>query len=111
MFDLGPAAQEMSRLVRGVRDDQLDYPTPCPDWSVTDLLAHVHLFATVFTHNARKEQPRPPNDLVDDWRVAIPNQLTNWPAPGARRQLGRAGYRPEASKLTSRTTPWLGLRS
>lgn len=75
MFDLGPAAEEMSRLVTGVRDDQLDYPTPCPDWTVTDLLAHVHQFATVFTHNARKEQTRPPQDLVDDWRVAVPNQL------------------------------------
>jgi len=71
MFELGPAAQEMSRLVSGVRDDQLDYPTPCPDWTVADLLAHVHQFATVFTHNARKSQARPPEDLVDDWRVAI----------------------------------------
>ena len=65
----------MSRLVSGVRDDQLDYPTPCPDWTVADLLAHVHQFATVFTHNARKSQARPPEDLVDDWRVAIPDQL------------------------------------
>lgn len=75
MFDLGPAAVEMSRLVSGVRDDQLDHPTPCSDWTVADLLAHVHQFATVFTHNGRKEQARPPEDLVDDWRVAIPEQL------------------------------------
>ena len=75
MFDLGPAAQEMSRLVSGLRDDHLDYPTPCPDWTVADLLAHVHQFATVFTHNARKQRARPPDDLVDDWRVAIPHQL------------------------------------
>jgi uncharacterized protein (TIGR03086 family) len=75
MFDLGPAAQEMSRLVSGVRDAQLDYPTPCPDWTVADLLAHVHQFATVFTHNARKQQARPAEDLVDDWRAAIPDQL------------------------------------
>jgi len=75
MFDLGPAAQEMSRLVSGVRDDQLNYPNPCPEWTVADLLAHVHQFAVVFTHNARKKQARPPEDLVDDWRVAIPDQL------------------------------------
>ncbi|MDQ6641428.1 MAG: TIGR03086 family metal-binding protein [Actinomycetota bacterium] len=75
MFDLGPAAQEMSRLVSGVRDDQLDFPTPCPDWTVADLLAHIHQFATVFTDNARKRQARPPEDLVDDWRVEIPDQL------------------------------------
>ena len=58
MSDLGPAAQEMSRLVSGVRDDQPDHPTPSPDGTVADLLAHVHEFATVFTHNPRKEQAR-----------------------------------------------------
>jgi uncharacterized protein (TIGR03086 family) len=75
MFDLGFAAEEMSRLVSGVRDDQLDAPTPCSDWTVADLLAHIHQFATVFTQNARKEQSRPPDDLVGDWRLAIPDQL------------------------------------
>lgn len=75
MFDLGPAAQEMSRLVAGVRDDQLDHPTPCADWTVADLLAHVHQFGSVFAHNARKRDARPPEALVDDWRVAIPAQL------------------------------------
>ena len=75
MFDLGPAAAEMRRLVSEVRDDQLDCPTPCSDWTVADLLAHVHQLATVFTLNARKEQARPPEALVDDWREAIPGQL------------------------------------
>jgi uncharacterized protein (TIGR03086 family) len=75
MFDLGSTAEEMSRLVSGVRDDQLHDPTPCSEWSVADLLAHVHQFATAFTHNAHKEQARPPEGLVDDWRAAIPHQL------------------------------------
>jgi uncharacterized protein (TIGR03086 family) len=75
MLDLGPAAAEMRRLVSGVRDDQLHQPTPCSDWTVADLLAHVHQFAGVFTHNARKEQARPPHHLVDEWREAIPAQL------------------------------------
>lgn len=75
MIDLGPAAEEMSRLVSGVRDDQLDSPTPCSDWTVADLLVHVHQFATVFTHNARKEQAQPPEELVNAWRLAIPDQL------------------------------------
>jgi hypothetical protein len=34
MFDLGPAAQQLSRLVTGLRDDQLDHHTPCADWTV-----------------------------------------------------------------------------
>jgi uncharacterized protein (TIGR03086 family) len=75
MFDLGPAAQQLSRLVAGVRDDQLDHQTPCADWTVADLLAHVHQFASVFSDNARKRHERPPEALVDEWRVAIPGQL------------------------------------
>jgi uncharacterized protein (TIGR03086 family) len=75
MFDLAPAAQELSRLVSGVRDDQLDHPTPCPEWAVADLLAHVHQFARVFSDNAHRRHARPPEALVDDWRVAIPDQL------------------------------------
>ena len=75
MFDLDPAANELSRLVSGVRDAQLDDPTPCSEWTVRNLLTHVHQFAAVFTSNARKEQTRPPEGLVDDWRVAIPAQL------------------------------------
>lgn len=75
MFDLGSVSDEMSRLVSAVGDDQLDYPTPCHDWTVEDLLAHVHQFATVFAHNARKEEARPPEGLHRDWREAIPAQL------------------------------------
>lgn len=65
----------MTRLVTGVRSDQLDDPTPCSDWTVAALLSHIHQFAVVFTANARKEQARPPGTLVDAWREAIPDQL------------------------------------
>jgi uncharacterized protein (TIGR03086 family) len=75
MFDLTPAVEEMRRLVLGVRDAHLDQPTPCSDWSVRDLLAHVHQFAAVFTHNARKQDAAPPDHLVDEWRDAVPAQL------------------------------------
>ena len=75
MFDLGPAAQEMSWLVAGVRDDQLGRPTPCTDWTITDLLAHVVQFTAVFTANARRQEPRPPDELMDDWRDALPRDL------------------------------------
>ena len=75
MFDLAPAAREMNRLLAGVRDDQLARPTPCPDWTVADLLAHVHQFSTVFTLNARKEPVELPGDLPGDWRAVIPQQV------------------------------------
>lgn len=76
MFDLQPSADEVARLVRGVREDQLDLPTPCTDWDVRDLLAHIHQFADVFTTNARKEPMAPPSGLVDDWHTAIPAALS-----------------------------------
>jgi uncharacterized protein (TIGR03086 family) len=87
MFDLDPAAEEMKRLLAGVRDDQLAHPTPCPDWSVADLLAHVHQFSTVFTLNARKAPVELPGDLPGDWRTVLPQQVDSlvaaWRDPSA----------------------------
>jgi uncharacterized protein (TIGR03086 family) len=77
MHDLGPAALEMSRLVNGVRDDQLGEPTPCSSYTLGDLLQHVRVLAEAFTLAARKEQPaggsKPPSLgdaalLPADWR-------------------------------------------
>jgi uncharacterized protein (TIGR03086 family) len=75
MFELGPAADDLSRLVGGVRDDQLDGPTPCREWTLAQLLAHVHQFATVFTANATKSPPPPVDGLPDDWRSVMPREL------------------------------------
>lgn len=84
MYDLGPAAREMTRLVNGVRDDQLGDPTPCPSYALGDLLQHVRGLAEAFTLSARKEQPPqgseppPPGDaslLPDDWRGEIAEWL------------------------------------
>jgi len=57
MHDLGPAAREMTRLVQGVRDDQLGDPTPCTTYALGDLLQHVRGLAEAFTLAGRKEQP------------------------------------------------------
>ena len=87
MFDLGPASHDLARLVRGVRDDQLDAPTPCAEWSLAGLLAHVHQFATVFTANARKQPAAPVDGLPADWRSDLPLRLDElaraWRDPAA----------------------------
>ena len=83
MFDLAPAAQQLAHLVQGVRDEQLTAPTPCPDYTLGDLLEHVHGLALAFTMAARKEQlptgDQPPagdaSRLPDDWREAIGTRL------------------------------------
>lgn len=36
--DLGPAARRMTELVAGAPDDLLGAPTPCPEYTVGDLV-------------------------------------------------------------------------
>jgi uncharacterized protein (TIGR03086 family) len=83
VLDLGAAARELTRLVTGVRDDQLGNPTPCPDYALGDLVEHVHGLALAFTWAARKEIPPsgargPSGDasrLPEDWRDSIAERL------------------------------------
>lgn len=96
MYDLGPAAHELTRLVNGVRDDQLGDPTPCPRYTLGDLLQHVRGLAEAFTLAGRKEQPSggsepPPQGdaslLPEDWRGEIADWLGRlvdaWSDPAA----------------------------
>ncbi|PFG21217.1 TIGR03086 family metal-binding protein [Serinibacter salmoneus] len=87
MFDLTPVTDELARVVRQVREEDLGAPTPCQEWSVADLLTHIHQFAAVFTANARKEPGHPPADLAAHWREEIPAQLaamaSAWREPAA----------------------------
>jgi len=96
MHDLGPAAREMTRLVQGVRDDQLGDPTPCTTYSLGDLLQHVRGLAEAFTLAGRKEQPadgsKPPPQgdaslLSADWRAETAEWLGRmveaWSDPSA----------------------------
>ena len=53
-LDFGPATTTMARLVTGVTDDQLTARTPCPDYTVADLVDHIGGLAFAFTASARK---------------------------------------------------------
>lgn len=96
MHDLGPAAGELTRLVNGVRDDQLADPTPCTRYVLGDLLQHVRGLAEAFCLAGRKEQPaggsKPPPQgdaslLPEDWRGEIADWLERlretWADPAA----------------------------
>jgi uncharacterized protein (TIGR03086 family) len=96
MHDLGPAAREMARLIEGVRDDQLGAATPCPRYTLGDLLQHVRGLAEAFTLAARKQQPaggsKPPPQgdtslLAADWRaetdVWLSRLVDAWSEPAA----------------------------
>ena len=95
MIDLGPGARRLSVLISRVADDQLTGPTPCPAYSLGDLIEHVSGLALAFTAAARKDlgalsNQGPAGDatrLRADWRQRIPLDLET---------LVRAWREPEA---------------
>lgn len=101
--DLGLAAQRMADLIRGVPDELLDAPTPCPEYSLGDLIHHLGGAALAFTGAARKDigevtSQGPSADasrLGDDWRTRIPRDLVAladaWRDPDAWTGMTKAG--------------------
>lgn len=83
IVDLSPAAQQLAGLVARVPDAELGNPTPCPAYTLGDLIDHVGGLALAFTAAARKDTGRyaglgPSGDatrLRDDWRARIPRDL------------------------------------
>jgi len=100
-LDFGPATTTMARLVTGVTDDQLTAPTPCPDYTVADLVDHIRVLAFAFTESARKgavpagEGRGDASRLETGWREQIPAQLSElaqaWRDPAAYDGLTTAG--------------------
>ncbi len=64
---LAVAAPRTVAVVRGISDEQLGLPTPCPDYTVRDLLGHLFDVVVNFQALARREdgglvrQDRPPD--------------------------------------------------
>lgn len=83
--DLATTTAQLTATIEAVRPDQLDLPTPCPDWTVRDLLAHLVGVADRITALGRGEvaegEVTPPTVDDDGWAAA-------WSAAteGARRQ-------------------------
>jgi uncharacterized protein (TIGR03086 family) len=83
MVDLGPAAIQLAGLVTRVPDAELGNPTPCPAYTLGDLIDHVGGLALAFTAAARKDGGGYANmqasgdgsRLGGDWRERIPRDL------------------------------------
>ena len=93
-LDFRPTTTELARLVRSVDDHRLGDPTPCPDYTVADLLDHIGGLALAFTCAARKEDVPGGGDpsgdgsrLEQGWRDRISTQLG---------ELGKAWLEPAA---------------
>lgn len=94
-LDLAPAARRMAALVGGVSDGQLGGVTPCPAYTLGDLLDHVGGLAIAFTAAARKADlpggsQGPSGDasrLEEGWRDRVNRDLdalaATWADPGA----------------------------
>ncbi len=99
-LDMGPAADEVARVVAGIRDDQLGDPTPCDGMPVAGLLDHVVGLTEAFRCAAEKTPLPGPSSaaadaLVADWRTRLPAQLSAlaeaWRAPSAWEGMASAG--------------------
>jgi uncharacterized protein (TIGR03086 family) len=100
MFDLTPAAEQLATVVRNVSDRDLKAPTPCPDYTVGDLLDHVNGLSVAFTMAALKT-PLDGTGAGDaarlplDFRESIPVRLTElasaWRVPSSWEGMTAAG--------------------
>jgi uncharacterized protein (TIGR03086 family) len=101
--DLGPAARQMADLVRSTPDDLLGAPTPCPAYSVGDLLDHIGGLAKAFTWAATNESLDMPDQtasgdasrLEAGWRDRIAGHVLAmaeaWRDPAAWTGMTKAG--------------------
>jgi uncharacterized protein (TIGR03086 family) len=100
-YDLGPTAERVDALVKGVTEDQLDAPTPCTDYTVRDLIGHLLGLTAAFRASASKSGSTgaPPGRLAElvtgDWRGRLSVQLAElagaWRDPGAWEGMTGAG--------------------
>ena len=71
---LSRALDQLSDVLGGIRPEQVDNPTPCPEWTVATLASHVVFDTSQFTKSARGERAdwsAPPPELTDEWRPAF----------------------------------------
>lgn len=104
-LDFEPATLQLTKVVAGVREDQLADPTPCADTPVAALLDHIHGLALGLAIAGTKELDQLPEggaapkasaaELPDDWRTEIPVRLEGlaaaWRSPGAWEGMTQAG--------------------
>jgi uncharacterized protein (TIGR03086 family) len=93
----------MADLIIGVPDERMDGPTPCPEYTLGDLVDHIAGFAVAFTGAAKKDLgdatahgPSADASRLDpDWRTKIPQDLSTlaeaWRDPDAWTGMTKAG--------------------
>lgn len=102
-LDFDPPVRQLRALLMGVTGSDLSAPTPCPGWTVGDLLDHVMGLSWAFTQAARKATDVPGGpppvpsaaNLPPHWRSRTPVLLeelaTAWKDPAAWTGTAQAG--------------------
>ena len=98
IVDLGPATRQLAGLITRTGEDELSRPTPCPAYTLGDLIEHVGGMALAFTAAARKEggprtEGQPSGDAAGCRPTGVPASPATWPRwprPGGSRAPGRA---------------------
>ncbi|HEV2452058.1 MAG TPA: TIGR03086 family metal-binding protein [Streptosporangiaceae bacterium] len=110
--NLDPAARQLADLVAQVSDDDLAKPTPCPAYTVGDLIDHIGGLTLAFTAAASKEtggwnEHEPSGDasrLDAGWRARIPRDLAAlaaaWQRPGAWTGMTRIAGSDTPAEMT-----------
>ncbi|HET6533511.1 MAG TPA: TIGR03086 family metal-binding protein [Actinoplanes sp.] len=104
-LDFDPPVRQLRALLLGVADEDLTAPTPCPAWTVGDLLDHLIGLSWAFSQAAKKltdapgtaSAPPEPSaaNLPPHWRSRTPVLLeelaTAWKDPAAWTGTAQAG--------------------
>jgi uncharacterized protein (TIGR03086 family) len=113
--DLARACRAFADLLELVGEDDLDAPTPCPDWTIRHLVSHVIEGNRRFTALLQQRTPRPvaperaiatAGSLREEFLAGLPGLLAAFDAPGAllepvRLPIGRV---PGSVALQARIT-------
>lgn len=111
---LDRAHGEVRRRLDSVVADQWDLPTPCKGWSVTDLVQHMAVGATMscrilageaWTREAVVQEVSTAPDLKTEWEWRTAEERAGFAAPGA---LGRTVAHPVMGDISS--ARFLGMR-
>ena len=110
--DLTPAAQRLADLVARVRDEELSGPTPCPAYTLGDLIEHIGGLALAFRAAADKDTASPrvgeasPGNVARlgaGWRERIPADLAAlaeaWAKPGAWAGMTRIAGQDQPAEI------------
>jgi uncharacterized protein (TIGR03086 family) len=102
-IDLGPQTFVVARLAEGVTEEQMNAPTPCPQYAVRNLIGHLAGLSRAFRDAGRKDLGPTTNtdpsssmpDVTPDWRAELPTLLAElaeaWRDPNAWTGHTRAG--------------------